>query len=342
MSVFIDAQRLASSQTATQVPTGSPQLDELTGGIRAQAMFLFYGEDELIESLFMHLLANSLKPTLLEPKPEAVYVICGNYRVEHIMMDTEQLTSILEATGQSTEDALKRVRVLVASSADQQANLTAELNRVISGSQSTRLVLVKGIYKLGRDDARKMNRRRVGEEVQHSIAAMKNICASAKVPLVASAREKAGKRIPMPEASDYLDHLAGVIIYLRRRERGAAYNRAYVLKSPITKPRSREYNYEYEKNIGRTTPPIQMSFEDLLARLRSEYREALVKTGRRGAFDRLTEAWSAELGTITYVESLSLMDLILLTGLVEDRRISEELSSRLAEVESRIEKLEQR
>jgi hypothetical protein len=107
MSTFIDAQRLSSSQTATQVPTGSPQLDELTGGIRAQAMFLFYGEDELIESLFMHLLANSLKPTLLEPKPEAVYVICGNYRVEHIMMDTEQLTSILEATGQSTEDALK-------------------------------------------------------------------------------------------------------------------------------------------------------------------------------------------------------------------------------------------
>jgi hypothetical protein len=36
------------------------------------------------------------------------------------------------------------------------------------------------------------------------------------------------------------------------------------------------------------------------------------------------------------------MDLILLTGLVEDRRISEELSSRLAEMESRIEKLEQR
>jgi KaiC/GvpD/RAD55 family RecA-like ATPase len=342
MSMFIDAQRLASNQTATQIPTGSHQLDELTGGIRAQTMFLFYGEDELIDTLYMHLLANSLKPTLQEPRPEAVYVICGNYRVEHIMMDTEQLTSLLEATGQSAEDALKRVRVLVASSADQQANLTAELNRVISESQSTRLVLVKGIYKLGRDDARKMHRQRVGEEVQRSIAAMKSICASAGVPLVASAREKAGKRMPMPEASDYLNHLAGVIIYLRRRERGAAYNRAYVLKSPITTPRSREYSYEDERTMGRTTPPIRMSFEDLLARLRSEYREALVNPGRREAFDRLTEAWSAELGAITYAESLSLMDLILLTGLVEDRRISEELSGRLAEMEGRIEKLEQR
>jgi hypothetical protein len=144
----------------------------------------------------------------------------------------------------------------------------------------------------------------------------------------------------MPEASDYLNHLAGIIIYLRCRERGAAYNRAYVLKSPITTPRSREYSYEDERTMGRTTPPIRMSFEDLLARLRSEYREALVKPGRREAFDRLTEAWSAELGAITYAESLSLMDLILLTGLVGDRRISEELSSRLAEMESRIEKLE--
>jgi hypothetical protein len=67
-----------------------------------------------------------------------------------------------------------------------------------------------------------------------------------------------------------------------------------------------------------------------------------VNPGRREAFDRLTEAWSAELGAITYAESLSLMDLILLTGLVEDRRISEELSGRLAEMEGRIEKLEQR
>ena len=342
MSMFIDAQRLASSQTATQIPTGSSQLDELTGGIRAQTMFLFYGEDELIDTLYMHLLVNSLKPMLQEPKPESVYVICGNYRVEHIMMDIEQLTSLLEATGQSAEDALKRVRVLVASSADQQINLTAELNRVISESQNTRLVLVKGIYKLGRDDARKMHRQRVGEEVQRSIAAMKSICASAGIPLVASAREIAGKRMPMPEASDYLNHLAGVIIYLRRRERGAAYNRAYVLKSPITTPRSREYSYEDERTMGRTTPPIRMNFEDLLARLRSEYREALVKPGRRKAFDRLTEAWSAELGAITYAESLSLMDLILLTGLVEDRHISEELSNRLAGIEGRIEKLEQR
>lgn len=140
MPVFIDAQRLASSQTATQIPTGSPQLDELTGGIRAQTMFLFYGENELIETLYMHLLANSLKPTPQEPKPEAIIIICRNYRVEHITMDTEQLTSLLEATGQSTEDAPGRRHHLSAAQGEGRS-LQLSLRSQISGNGAA----VKGV-----------------------------------------------------------------------------------------------------------------------------------------------------------------------------------------------------
>jgi RecA/RadA recombinase len=340
MTTFIDAQQLASNQQSTSIPTGSNQLDDLTGGIKAETLYLFYGDEELTDTLFTHLLANTLKPTDQCPEPEAIYVICGNYRVEHLVMDTEPLIRLIEDTGQLLENALKRVRVLVASSADQQANLTTELERVIKSSRNTRLVLVKGISKLRIDDARVRNRDRVHEEVQRSIASMKRICAEAGVPLVASAREAKRGRVPVPEASSYLDHVSGVTIYLRKREREARFNRAYVLKSPTTTQRGRKYTYEDERTMGRTTPPIRMSFEDLLGRLRSEYRDALVKQGRREAFDRLVEAWSAELGAISYAESLSLMDLILLTGLVDDRRVSEELSARLATIETRLNNLE--
>jgi archaellum biogenesis ATPase FlaH len=342
MTLFIDAQRLASSQKTASISTGSPQLDDLTGGIKAETLYLFYGDEDLTDTLFTHLLANGLKPTDRCPEPEAVYVICGNYRMEHLVMDTEPLIRLIEDTGQLPEDALKRVRVLVASSADQQANLTAELERVIKSGKNTRLVIVKGIGKLRMDDARKRNRDRVHEEVQRSISNMKRICAEAGAPLVASARESKRGRVPVPEASSYLDHVAGVTIYLRKRENGARFNRAYVLKSPITTQRAKDYAYEDGKTMGRTTPPIRMSFEDLLARLRSEYRDALVKQGRRDAFDRLVEAWSAELGAISYAESLSLMDLLLLTGLVDDRRVSEELNTRLATIETRLIRLEQK
>ncbi len=342
MTMFIDAQRLASNQKTVNIHTGSPQLDDLTGGIKADTLYLFYGDEELTDTLFTHLLANALKPNNQCLEPEAAYVICGNYRMEHLVMNTEPLIQLIEDTGQLPEESLKRVRILVASSADQQTNLTTELERVIRSSKNIRLVLVKGISKLRIDDARKRNRDRVGEEVQRSISSIKRICAEAGVPLVASARESQRGRVPVPEASSYLDHVAGVTIYLRKREKGTRYNRAYVLKSPITTQRAKEYTYEGEINMGRTTPPIRMSFEDLLARLRSEYRDALVKQGRREAFDRLVEAWSAELGAISYAESLSLMDLILLTGIVDDRRVSEELNNRLATIETRLNRLEQK
>ena len=91
--------------------------------------------------------------------------------------------------------------------------------------------------------------------------------------------------------------------------------------------------------MGRTTPAIRMSFQDLLQRMRDEYKAALVNRGRREAFDRLVEAWSAELGAVSYAESMSLMDLLLLTGVVEDRRVTEELSLRKSELERRLEKI---
>jgi hypothetical protein len=53
-------------------------------------------------------------------------------------------------------------------------------------------------------------------------------------------------------------------------------------------------------------------------RMKGEYRDALVDKGRREAFDRLVEAWSSELGAINYAESMGLMDLILLTGEVDN------------------------
>jgi hypothetical protein len=85
-----------------------------------------------------------------------------------------------------------------------------------------------------------------------------------------------------------------------------------------------------------------MSFQDLLQRMRDEYKAALLSRGRREAFDRLVEAWSAEMGAISYAESISLMDLLLLTGAVDNRRVNEEQSIRASELERRLEKVESR
>ena len=88
--------------------------------------------------------------------------------------------------------------------------------------------------------------------------------------------------------------------------------------------------------MGRLQSAVRASFEDYLHRMRTEYKETLVSKGRREAFDRLVEAWSSELGAISYAESLSLMDLILLTGEVDNRAYLEALRLKLDNLDSRL------
>jgi hypothetical protein len=88
--------------------------------------------------------------------------------------------------------------------------------------------------------------------------------------------------------------------------------------------------------MGRLTQASRASFEDNLHRMRTEYKEALVSKGRREAFERLVEAWSSELGAISNAESLSLMDLILLKGEVDNRAFLEALRLELDKVDARL------
>jgi hypothetical protein len=92
--------------------------------------------------------------------------------------------------------------------------------------------------------------------------------------------------------------------------------------------------------MGRLQPAVRASFEDYLHRMRTEYKDALMSMKRREAFDRLVEAWSAELGAISYAESLSLMDLILLTGEVDNRAYLEAMKLKLDNLDARLSEAE--
>jgi hypothetical protein len=88
-------------------------------------------------------------------------------------------------------------------------------------------------------------------------------------------------------------------------------------------------------HLGRITPPIRESFNETVVRLRKEFRESLVRPENRRAFDRIVEAWSAELGAITFAESISMFDLMLLTASVLNYRFLESLEERLGRIEKR-------
>jgi len=335
LSGFATAHQIATSVKNNTVSTGSPELDTLIGGVVGGVFYLFYGEEDLVEQLFPHLIVGSLAPRPDNPTPRVIYGVCGNYRIERNIIDVEPLTHMIQGAGLTSEEALSRVRILTASSADQQSMLADALEAdLIRGGVA--LAMIKGIYKLQLDDARKRGREKVAIEMQTSITKMKSACSTHGVPLIASTRPVEAEMMPRPEASSYLDHLANVIVYLRRRDKRGAYNKAFLLKSPTRPMGSTEYRYKEPENMGRVTPPIRMSFNDLVARLRGEYRDAIVKPVRRDAFDRLVEAWSSELGAVTYAESIRMLDLMLLTAAVENRRLIQDLHNRLDAQEKQV------
>ena len=92
--------------------------------------------------------------------------------------------------------------------------------------------------------------------------------------------------------------------------------------------------------MGRITPPFRSIFKREVNSLRRGYREALMNLSRRDAFDSLVKAWSSEQGAMSYARIPSVLDVMLLTGIVDNRSLIQELSGRIAAVESKVEKLE--
>ena len=211
-------QLLQQTQQAQPVSTGSQELDQLIGGVQRSLFYLFYGEDALIDTMFQHLAAHALRDNE-KGRPTVVYMLAGNYRKERTNLSLEELAELLEDHGYQMWEALRRVQVFTASSADQQYNMMQDLLGYLRDEGNVSLVLVRGMYKLAKDDARQRDRHRVYEEVQRSINDLRQLCAERCIPLVASGRviKPRFSATPVPESSMFLRHCANVIIYLRRR-----------------------------------------------------------------------------------------------------------------------------
>lgn len=315
-------ERFLSSLDEDALSTGNDKLDILLGGLRPGQLYMVYGDLDPVEELLSHILVQSLKPGGGAENPRSVYMLCGNYRVEKTLLSTESLIRLLEASGLAAEDALRRVYVLCAFSADQQARLVDEVEGLMERDTEIRLVLVRDIAKLVTDDARSRNRAERTQSLQRANLRLKQICAERNVPLVVSCRARKGKsRLPLPEGGEFLRHLANVILYLHRREKSAPYAKAYLLKHPAQGPRTVEYSLKGGEDMGRSTPPFRVSFEETVAKLRKEFQKALMDRERREAFNGLVEAWSSELGAMGYAESLTLLDLMLLAAAVDNRSL---------------------
>jgi len=177
MEYVTASQLLEASQKTEPTSTGSPELDTLLGGgIHRGFFYLFYGEETLIDTLFQHLTTHALK-TNDRGRPKTIYMLAGNYCKERTNLSIEELAELAEDSGYHMEEALRRVQIFTASSADQQAFLVHRLADLLERESNVSLVLVRGIFKLHSDEVRIRDRHVVQEEVQRSISRLRQLCA---------------------------------------------------------------------------------------------------------------------------------------------------------------------
>ena len=97
----------------TPLSTGSPELDELIGGVRNGMFYFFYcKEKELIENFFQHLVVNALKPNK-KGLPLVVYMLCGNYRKERTNLGLEELAELVDRVAHRIGSYQEQVGLLV-------------------------------------------------------------------------------------------------------------------------------------------------------------------------------------------------------------------------------------
>ncbi len=342
MTEYFTGQELLNRYTAeNQLSTGSPELDKLIGGIQRGLFYFFYGEKNLMEILFQHMTTRALAANE-KGKPVVVYMLMGNYRKECTNLGLEELAELVEDSGFHMWDALKRVQIFTASSADQQVLLVEGLIQLLKEENNVSLVILRGIYKLAKDDPRIRNRHVVYEEIQMSINSLRNICAERRIPIVASGRisEEKTKLKPMPESSMFLRHCANIIIYLRERKKGSKYNRAFLVDHPLKPLGSVEYHYVVDFKMGRETKPFRMSYQELVDKLRKEFQDPLRSENRRTAFDHLIQAWSDELGAMSYAESFKMLDLMLMISTLENRSMLEKITTQIEILNRKLSRLE--
>jgi len=77
---------------------------------------------------------------------------------------------------------------------------------------------------------------------------------------------------------------------------------------------------------------MRTRIQDQMKHLKNRYRAALKENELQEAFDELWPTWSSEMATMIYAETLSVLDLLLLTSVIDNRREIRKLKEELEKV----------
>ena len=72
--------------------------------------------------------------------------------------------------------------------------------------------------------------------------------------------------------------------------------------------------------LGRVTESFRIMFQEEVESLKKTYCQALMDSKHREAFDMLGKAWTQEVGAMSYSKVPTVLDIMLLTAIIDNRK----------------------
>ena len=334
---------LRERERKPKLTSGSLELDSLlAGGIELGSFTVIYGEDEpVIDTILYTLICRTLLPVeRYGYNGKVVLFTCGDYRSEQALVDLKLASNILRGSGIDPEKGLEEIIVVSTFNADQAEQSVEDILKIIKYNEQLRLIVVRNLAKLFIENAPRdgVELERV-QRLQHLIAKLWQACSEREVSLILSCRSKRPNtlRPSPPEGGIFLRHLAQTILCIKRKDRNTL--TAHLVKHPHRHSRMVEFEYSQEDFImGRLTVPFRIELQKEIENLTRSFKEALMDPARRDAFDSLTRAWTGEQGAMSYAKVPSLLEIMLLTAAVDNRRTIEDLQDEVALLHSQLDR----
>jgi RecA/RadA recombinase len=323
-----------------RLTTGDADLDSLLGGgIEPGQFCLFYGDKNSgVDHLIHQILVSCLLPYRdLGLNGRCVYANCGNYREDRTIFDSQLLCYMVKAAGLNPVVALDDIYTICSYSEDQEEQAYYELEKLLKKDPLVKLIAVHNIARLFIMKKRTPNKNS-GKRIirfQKVVGDLQQICAVNRLVFLASCRpvyKEQQKNIPNPEGGKYLSHKANVIVYFKKRKSRIV--QACLVKHPNQKPKT----IRLEKySLDKVTKSLMLNIKEEMSKLKRTFRKELIDAGRKNAFDNLLHIWNSEKDALNYKRVPSILDILLLVAITDNRKTIEEIQNQLEILTSKLE-----
>jgi hypothetical protein len=82
--------------------------------------------------------------------------------------------------------------------------------------------------------------------------------------------------------------------------------------------------------LSRITHSFRLIIQEEIGSLKRTFREALMDTGRRDAFESLICTWGSEQDAMNCAKAPTALDIMLLTAVIDNRKIIKEIQNQIA------------